>query len=175
MKRGLIISLSLESSINDAAYIKRLMIDRGYNVVCLIESQATRHKISKYMSWLFRSNNIFLYFSGHGKDKSLLCYDGILPLVDINIPSRCKGLILLDCCNVGDMKTSLTIIRNKGLAYDSVIGGIRRGLLTYHFLGTISRYNYTILIEELKIELACKLKCYNQEIVIGSSDEILDL
>lgn len=176
--RALIIASSMESSINDALEAKEILESRNYYTIILTGGKATYDKILKKLSWLAKGEKGILYFTGHSQKGNLLCYDRRLRPKDIerylieNL--RAKVTIILDCC--GDIKfkvnPNVTVVRNiSKLAYDKVIDGKRRGLLTYYLLGMLRRYNYSIDIRDLEFELNSKLLQNGQVVAITSSIE----
>lgn len=186
MKKALVVginypgsTISLNGCIDDAVKIKKFLKDRGYDVKLLTEeTKPTKKNIISGFKWLLKSNDMFLYFSGHGTSEGLLTSDMlILTKKDIHhflmkeISGESRLRAVMDCCHgdVMNLKWSLKDnIVEKNLcgynyyldamvitsfhtkSYDSMINSQKCGIITNFFLNSeLDRDNIGLALERL--------------------------
>ncbi len=103
----------LRVSTNDAKTIKKVFKKNGHSSVSIItDSAATRAAVLRGMKYCFaraKSNDVAIFFfSGHGTEYGLLCYDGVLKNSEIlNELKQCKAgtkMIIADACYSGKLR-----------------------------------------------------------------------
>lgn len=103
----------LRVSTNDAKTIKKVFKKNGRSSVSIItDSAATCEAVLRGMKYTFsraKSNDVVIFFfSGHGTEYGLLCYDGILNNDKIlNEFKQCKAgtkMIIADACYSGKLR-----------------------------------------------------------------------
>lgn len=105
----------LRVSANDALTIQNIFTKNGNTqATSLVNSRATKLNVCNEMRALFAnataSDNILLYFSGHGFPGGFNCYDGPLYYKAVfDIMKQCRAtnkVILVDACFAGKMRTT---------------------------------------------------------------------
>lgn len=106
---------NLRVSDNDAKAIKKIYEKNGDSkVTILTNSSATRQAVLKALKTAFtgaKANDaVIFFFSGHGSDKGLACYDNVIKYEQIlaiikKSPARTK-VIIADACHSGTMRTN---------------------------------------------------------------------
>lgn len=114
----------LRVSANDAKTIANIYQKNDNAQVCLLTNeQATCAKVMESVQKLFASasmsDQVLLYFSGHGMPGALACYDGMLPYKQIvkslmACPASGK-MVIADACYAGKMRSN----NKRGEKYDS--------------------------------------------------------
>lgn len=102
----------LRVSVNDAKVMKQVFAATGFSTSLLTDSAATCKAVLRAMKYRFctaKSNDVIIfYFSGHGTEKGLLCYDGLLTNSAIaEEMGKCKAktkMIVADACFSGIMR-----------------------------------------------------------------------
>ena len=103
----------LRVSTNDAKTIKKVFQKNGHsNVSIITDSAATREAVLRGMKYTFaraKSDDVVIFFfSGHGTEYGLLCYDGVLKNSQIlNELKQCKAgtkMIIADACYSGKLR-----------------------------------------------------------------------
>ena len=103
----------LRVSTNDAKTIKKVFQKNGHsNVSIITDSAATREAVLRGMKYTFaraKSDDVVIFFfSGHGTEYGLLCYDGVPKNSQIlNELKQCKAgtkMIIADACYSGKLR-----------------------------------------------------------------------
>ena len=102
----------LRVSVNDAKVMKQVFAANGFSTSLLTDSAATCKAVLRAMKYRFctaKSNDVIIfYFSGHGTEKGLLCFDGLLTNSEIaEEMSKCKAktkMIVADACYSGKLR-----------------------------------------------------------------------
>ena len=103
---------SLHVSANDAKVMKRVFAANGFSTSILTDSAATLDAVLRTMKYRFctaKSDDLVVfYFSGHGTEDGLLCYDRVLDNEAIvDVLKQCKArtkMVIVDACYSGIMR-----------------------------------------------------------------------
>lgn len=107
----------LRVSANDAKVIKKVFQESGHSSVSIItDSAATCQAVMQMMKYTFAmakpDDVAIFFFSGHGTEDGLLCYDDVLPNEQIlGAFKNCKAgtkMIIADACYAGKLRTDST-------------------------------------------------------------------
>ena len=87
---------SLHVSANDARVMNNVFAANGFSTSILTDSAATHEAVLRTMKYRFftakSDDMVVFYFSGHGTEDGLLCYDNVLNNEDIvDILKHCKA------------------------------------------------------------------------------------
>lgn len=104
---------SLHVSANDAKVMKTVFAANGFSTSVLTDSAATLEAVLRAMKYRFypakSDDMVVFYFSGHGADDGLLCYDDVLDNnAIVDILKHCKAktkMVIVDACYSGIMRT----------------------------------------------------------------------
>jgi len=104
---------SLHVSANDARVMKKVFAANGFSTSLLTDSAATLDAVLRTMKYRFctakSDDMVVFYFSGHGTEDGLLCYDKVLGNDDIvAVLKKCKAktkMVIVDACYSGIMRT----------------------------------------------------------------------
>lgn len=102
----------LRVSVNDARVMKQVFAANGFSTSLLTDSAATCKAVLRAIKYRFctakKNDVVIFYFSGHGTEKGLLCFDGLLTNSAIaDEMSKCKAkikMIVADACYSGTMR-----------------------------------------------------------------------
>ena len=118
----------LRVSANDARVMMNMFSANGFSTSLLTDSSATCEAVLraiKYRFYTAKENDVVIfYFSGHGTEEGLLCYDGVLGNGDIVQEfKRCKAktnMLIADACYSGKMRCD-SVWQNAFSKSDNVI------------------------------------------------------
>ena len=104
---------SLHVSANDARVVNNVFAANGFSTSILTDSAATHDAVLRTMKYRFctakSDDMVVFYFSGHGTEDGLLCYDNVLDNEDIvDVLRNCKAktkMVIVDACYSGIMRT----------------------------------------------------------------------
>lgn len=104
---------SLHVSANDARVMKKVFAANGFSTSVLTDSAATLEAVLRTMKYRFftakSDDMVIFYFSGHGTEEGLLCYDKVLnndAIVDVLKQCKAKTkMVIVDACYSGIMRT----------------------------------------------------------------------
>lgn len=104
---------SLNVSANDARVVNKVFAANGFSTSLLTDSAATIDAVLRTMKYRFYTaksdDMVVFYFSGHGTEDGLLCYDQVLKNEAIvNVLKQCKAktkMVIVDACYSGIMRT----------------------------------------------------------------------
>lgn len=102
----------LRVSGNDARVMKKMFAANGFSTSLLTDSAATCEAVLRAMKYRFctarEDDVVIFYFSGHGTEEGLLCYDNVLSTASIVEEfKRCKArtkMLIADACYSGRMR-----------------------------------------------------------------------
>lgn len=103
----------LRVSANDARVMKKMFSANGFSTSLLTDSSATCEAVLRAMKYRFctaKENDVVIfYFSGHGTEEGLLCYDNVLSTaLIVEEFKRCKAktkMLIADACYSGRMRS----------------------------------------------------------------------
>jgi hypothetical protein len=104
---------SLHVSANDAKVMKKVFAANGFSTSVLTDSAATLDAVLRTMKYRFYTaksdDMVVFYFSGHGTEDGLLCYDKVLDNhAIVEVLKKCKAktkMVIVDACYSGIMRT----------------------------------------------------------------------
>lgn len=104
---------SLHVSANDARVMKKVFAANGFSTSLLTDSAATLDAVLRTMKYRFctakSDDMVVFYFSGHGTEDGLLCYDKVLDNdAIVAVLKKCKAktkMVIVDACYSGIMRT----------------------------------------------------------------------
>lgn len=104
---------SLNVSANDARVVNKVFAANGFSTSLLTDSAATIDAVLRTMKYRFftakSDDMVVFYFSGHGTEDGLLCYDQVLKNEAIvNVLKQCNAktkMVIVDACYSGIMRT----------------------------------------------------------------------
>lgn len=102
----------LRVSANDAKVMKKVFAANGFRTSILTDSAATLDAVLRAMKYRFftakSDDMVVFYFSGHGTEDGLLCYDHVLENdAIVSVLKQCKAktkMIIVDACYSGIMR-----------------------------------------------------------------------
>ncbi len=118
----------LRVSANDARVMKKMFSANGFSTSLLTDSSATCEAVLRAMKYRFctaKENDVVIfYFSGHGTEEGLLCYDNVLSTsLIVEEFKRCKAktkMLIADACYSGRMRND-TVWQNTFSKKEDVI------------------------------------------------------
>lgn len=118
----------LRVSANDARVMKKMFSANGFSTSLLTDSTATCEAVLRAMKYRFctaKENDVVIfYFSGHGTEEGLLCYDNVLSTaLIVEEFKRCKAktkMLIADACYSGRMRSD-TVWQNTFSKNEDVI------------------------------------------------------
>ncbi len=118
----------LRVSANDARVMMKMFSANGFSTSLLTDSTATCEAVLraiKYRFYIAKEDDVVIFFfSGHGTEEGLLCYDGVLSNGDIVEEfKRCKAktkMLIADACYSGKMRCD-SVWQNAFSKKDNVI------------------------------------------------------